>query len=49
MEGTGSNLQACYQEEVLNLNDAEGWLMEANKSADEVALAKAELENTPTA
>ncbi|KAK1338628.1 LOW QUALITY PROTEIN: hypothetical protein QTO34_019282 [Cnephaeus nilssonii] len=43
-EGTGSNLQVHYQEEVLNHEDIEGWLMEAYKGADEVALAGAELE-----
>ncbi|KAK1346593.1 hypothetical protein QTO34_000450 [Cnephaeus nilssonii] len=39
-----NNLQASYQEEVLNHEDAEGWLMEVSKDADEVALASAELE-----
>ncbi|XP_054585309.1 LOW QUALITY PROTEIN: neurofilament light polypeptide-like [Eptesicus fuscus] len=43
-EGAGSNLQVCYQEEVLNHEDAEGWLMEACKGADEAALTGAELE-----
>ncbi|KAK1345844.1 hypothetical protein QTO34_008309 [Cnephaeus nilssonii] len=44
LEWTGSNLQACYQEEVLNHDDAEGWLIEAGKGANEAALAGAELE-----
>nr|KAF6374179.1 hypothetical protein mPipKuh1_009418 [Pipistrellus kuhlii] len=43
-EGSGSNLQARYQEEVLNHEDTEGWLMEARKGAEEAALAGAELE-----
>nr|KAF6374315.1 hypothetical protein mPipKuh1_009536 [Pipistrellus kuhlii] len=32
-----------YQEEVLNRDDAEGWLIEARKGADEEALAGSEL------
>lgn len=44
MEGTGSNLQARYHEEVLNHEDTEDWLMEAHKGADKAALPSAELE-----
>ncbi|KAK1338722.1 hypothetical protein QTO34_019379 [Cnephaeus nilssonii] len=33
LEGTGSNLQVSYQEE-LNHEDAEGWLMEVHKDAE---------------
>ncbi|KAK1338648.1 hypothetical protein QTO34_019302 [Cnephaeus nilssonii] len=41
----GNNLQVCYQEEVLNHEDAEGWLMEVSKG-DEAALASTELEKS---
>ncbi|XP_041528388.1 neurofilament light polypeptide [Microtus oregoni] len=44
LEETLRNLQARYEEEVLNREDAEGRLMEARKGADEAALARAELE-----
>ncbi|KAK1327698.1 hypothetical protein QTO34_012843 [Cnephaeus nilssonii] len=43
LEGARSNLQACYQEKVLNHEDAEGWLLEVCKVADEAALAGTEL------
>lgn len=44
LEGTGNNLHARYQEEVLNHDDAEGWLTEACKGIDKAALAGTELE-----
>nr|KAF6392704.1 hypothetical protein mPipKuh1_007883 [Pipistrellus kuhlii] len=40
----GSNLQAGYEEEVLNRQDAKGLLLEAGKGADEVALIGTEHE-----
>ncbi|KAK1342412.1 hypothetical protein QTO34_015177 [Cnephaeus nilssonii] len=49
LEETLRNLQARYEEEVLNREDAEGRLMEARKGADEAALARAELKSASTA
>nr|KAF6320591.1 hypothetical protein mPipKuh1_008585 [Pipistrellus kuhlii] len=31
LEGTRINLQVCYQEEVLNYDDTEGWLIEVHE------------------
>lgn len=46
LEQTLSALQGRYEEEVLAREDAEGRLMEARREADQVALAKAELEKS---
>lgn len=44
LKGPERTLQACYQEEVMNHDDTEGWLMEAHKSAGEEAVTGIELE-----
>lgn len=46
LEQTLSALQGRYEQEVLAREEAEGKLMEARREADEVALAKAELEKS---
>ncbi|KAK2818986.1 hypothetical protein Q5P01_024547 [Channa striata] len=46
LEQTLSALQGRYEEEVLAREEAEGRLMEARREADQVALAKAELEKS---
>ncbi|XP_034048537.1 neurofilament light polypeptide-like [Thalassophryne amazonica] len=46
LEQTLSALQARYEEEVLAREEAEGRLMEVRREADQVALAKAELEKS---
>uniref|UniRef100_UPI00398EBA13 neurofilament light chain b n=1 Tax=Pristiophorus japonicus TaxID=55135 RepID=UPI00398EBA13 len=44
LEDTLKNLQARYEEEVLNREDAEGRLMEVRKGSDDAALARSEVE-----
>ncbi|XP_020386691.1 neurofilament light chain b [Rhincodon typus] len=44
LEESVKNLQARYEEELLNREDAEGRLMEARKGSDEAALARAEVD-----
>ncbi|XP_043537162.1 neurofilament light chain b [Chiloscyllium plagiosum] len=44
LEDSLKNLQARYEEELLNREDAEGRLMEARKGSDEAALARAEVD-----
>ncbi|KAF3702193.1 Neurofilament light polypeptide [Channa argus] len=46
LEQTLSALQGRYEEEVLAREEAEGRLMDARRDADQVALAKAELEKS---